>query len=162
METVDISSEDHSQQSSPGIGPRGQGTSGRRAASETSSGTSSSSRETSVRDTLMKRRNVQERQGDVMERHRHWSVSGVAGSGAQKAGAREAAQRYQSEPGAFDQYEERDDIRARLARQQEVIFAETVANRPQRRRQQVEMYQAETSRRDRKGGEGRTSRKQQE
>ena len=58
------------------------------------SDTSSSSRTTSVQDTLVKRRRAQERQSDVMERHRHWSVSGVAGTGAQREGAREAAPRY--------------------------------------------------------------------
>ena len=50
-----------------------------------------------MRDTLVKPRSVQERQSDVMERHRHWLVSGVAGSGAQRAGAREAAPRYHGE-----------------------------------------------------------------
>ena len=66
----------------------------RRAASDTSTGTISSSRTTNVQDTLVKRRSVQERQSDMMERHRHWLVCGVAGSGAQRAGAREAAPRY--------------------------------------------------------------------
>ena len=62
--------------------------------SDTSSSTSSSRSMTSVRDTMAKRRRQSSRQDDVMERHRHWSVSGVAGAGAQRAGAREAAPRY--------------------------------------------------------------------
>ena len=39
-------------------------------------------------------RSAQERQSNMMEKNRHWSVSGVAGTGAQRAGAREAAPRY--------------------------------------------------------------------
>ena len=63
---------------------------GRRAESNTSSSRST----TSVRHTMVKRRRPSGRQDDVMERHRHWSVSGVAGTGAQRAGSREAAPRY--------------------------------------------------------------------
>ena len=66
----------------------------RRAASDTSSSTSSSRSTTSVKATLERRRRQSKRQDDVMERHRHWSVSGVAGTGAQRAGAREAVPRY--------------------------------------------------------------------
>ena len=66
----------------------------RRAMSNTNTGTRSSSAATNVRDTLVKRKSIQERQSDVMERHLHWSFSGVAGSEAQRAGAREAAPRY--------------------------------------------------------------------
>ena len=65
----------------------------RRAASNISSSTSSSSSTTSVWDTLVKR-STQGRRSNVIERHRHWSVSRVAGAGAQRAGAREAAPRY--------------------------------------------------------------------
>ena len=43
---------------------------------------------------MERRRRQSGRQDDVMERHRHWSVSGVAGTGAQRAGAREAVPRY--------------------------------------------------------------------
>ena len=63
---------------------------GRRAESNTSSSRST----TSVRHTMVKRRRPSGRQDDVMERHRHWSVSGLAGTGAQRVGAREAAPRY--------------------------------------------------------------------
>ena len=66
----------------------------RRAASETSSSTSSSRSNTSVKATMERRRRQSGRQDDVLEQHRHWSVSGVAGAGAQRAGAREAAPRY--------------------------------------------------------------------
>ena len=66
----------------------------RRAASETSSSTSSSRSNTSVKATMERRRRQSGRQEDMLERHRHWSVSGVAGAGAQRAGAREAAPRY--------------------------------------------------------------------
>ena len=43
---------------------------------------------------MERRRQQSGRQDDMMARHRHWSVSGVAGTGAQRAGAREAAPRY--------------------------------------------------------------------
>ena len=66
----------------------------RRAESDTGSSTSSSRSTTIMRDTMVKRRRQSGRQDDVMERHRHWSVSGVAGTGAQRAGAKEAAPRY--------------------------------------------------------------------
>ena len=39
-------------------------------------------------------RHLEGSRSDMMERHRHWSVSGVTGAGAQRAGAREAAPRY--------------------------------------------------------------------
>ena len=65
-----------------------------RAASETSSNTRSSRSNTSVKATMERRRRQSGRQDDVLEQHRHWSVSGVAGAGAQRAGAREAAPRY--------------------------------------------------------------------
>ena len=43
---------------------------------------------------MARRRRQSGRQDHVLERHRHWSVSGVAGTGALRAGAREAAPRY--------------------------------------------------------------------
>ena len=66
----------------------------RRAASDTNSSTSSSRNRTSVRDTMEKRRRQSKRQDNEMDRHGHWSISGLAGTGAQRAGAREAAPRY--------------------------------------------------------------------
>ena len=74
----------------------GEGEGGRkRAASDTSSSSTNSSRgNTNVKATLQKRRRQSGRQDDVMERHCHWSVSGVPGEGAQRAGAREEAPRY--------------------------------------------------------------------
>ena len=75
---------------------RGKGVKGsrRRAASDTSSSTSSSRSTTTVRDTMERRRRQSGRQDDVMERHRHWSVSGVSGTGALRAGVRETRPRY--------------------------------------------------------------------
>ena len=63
-----------------------------RAASDNDSGSVRSS--TSVKTTLQKRKNKSGRQDNVLERHCHWSVSGVAGQGAQWAGARDEAPRY--------------------------------------------------------------------
>ena len=47
-----------------------------------------------MKATMEKRRRQSGRQDDVLEQHCHWSVSGVAGAGALRAGAREAAPRY--------------------------------------------------------------------
>ena len=115
----------------------------RRAASDTSSSTSSSRSSTSVKATLEKRRRQSGRQDDVLERHRHRSVSGVPGAGAQRAGTREEAPRYhgtgkQMQEGDCERDDDEDatdarpDIQARLRRAPEVIVADTWANRPQR------------------------------
>ena len=82
----------------------GEGQGGRkRAASDTGSSTSSSRsgnsvkanhKSTSAKVVLAKRRQQSGRQGNVLERHRHHSVSGVPGDGAHRAGAREEAPRY--------------------------------------------------------------------
>ena len=47
-----------------------------------------------MRDTMERRRRQSGRQDDVMERHRHWSVSGVSGTGALRAGVRETRPKY--------------------------------------------------------------------
>ena len=43
---------------------------------------------------MERRRRQSGRQDDVMERHRHWSVSGVSGTGALRAGVRETRPKY--------------------------------------------------------------------
>ena len=80
---------------------RKEGKGGRkRAASDTGSSTSSSRsgnsvkanhQSTSAKVVLAKWRQQSGRQGNVLERHRHHSVSGVPGDGAHRAGAREEA-----------------------------------------------------------------------
>ena len=120
---------------------------------------------------MQKRRRRQSgRQDDVLERHRHWSVSGVPGAGAQRAGAREEAPRYHStgeqvqevdgeRDGERDDDEDatdsRPDIQARLRRAPEVIVADTWANRPQRTRAPTDIYQAGTKTGVKKPGRGR-------
>ena len=65
----------------------------KRAASDTSSSSSNSRGHTNIQATLQKRRRQSGRLDDVMERHRHWTVSGVPGAGAE-GGAQEEALRY--------------------------------------------------------------------
>ena len=97
----------------------------------------------------------------MLERHRHWSVSGVPG-----AGAREEAPRYHStgmqvQEGDDEQDNDEDatnsrpDIQARLRRAAEVIVADTWANRPQRNRAPTDIYQAGTKTWVKKPGRGR-------
>ena len=130
-----------------------------RAASDTGSSNSSSRSGTSVKTTLQKRRSKSGRQADVLERHRHWSVSGVAGQGAQRAGSRDEVPRYygtgeqvQEVDGKRDGERDNDedatdprhDIQARLRRSTDVIVANTWANQPQRTRSAIDKYQAGT------------------
>ena len=102
----------------------------------------------------------------MLERHRHRSVSGVPGSGAPRAGAREEAPRdhgtgkqVQEGDGERDDDEDatdsRPDIQARLRRAPEVIVADTWANRPQRTRAPTDKYQAGTKTGAKKPGRGR-------
>ena len=62
--------------------------------SDARGGTSSSRSSTSAEHTLQKRRSQSARQDNVLERHRHWSTTGVKGSGALRAGARESRPQY--------------------------------------------------------------------
>ena len=104
------------------------------------------------------------KQDNVLERHRHWSVSGVPGEGAQRAGAREEAPRYygtgervQEVDGGHDEdaTDSRHNIQARLRRSPDVIVADTWANRPQRTRAPINKYQAGTKTGAKKPGRGR-------
>ena len=157
----------------------GEGQGGRkRAASDTGSSTSSSRsgnsvkanhQSTSAKVVLAKRRQQSGRQGNVLERHRHHSVSGVPGDGAHRAGARDEAPRYyrtgeqvQEVDGQRDgeRYDDEDatdprhDIQARLRRAPDVIMAGTWANRPQRTRSAIDKYQAGTKTVAKKPGRG--------
>ena len=138
----------------------------KRAASDTGSSTSSSRSSTNGKATLEKRRRQSGRQDDVLERHPHWSVSGVPGAGAQRAGARGEAPRYHSagmqvQEGDDEQDDDEDatdsrpDIQARLRRAPEVIVADTWANRPQRTRAPTDIYQGGTKTGVKKPGRGR-------
>ena len=111
----------------------------RRAASDTSSSMSSSRSSTSIKAAWEKRRRQRGRQDEVLERHRHRSVSGVPGAGAPRAGAREEAPRdhgtgkqVQEGDGERDDDEDatdsRPDIQARLRRAPEVIVADDRAD----------------------------------
>ena len=149
----------------------GEGEGGRkRAASDTGSSTRSSRSGTSFKATLQKRRRQSGRQNTVLERHRHWSVSGVAGQGAQRAGAREEVPRYYGtgeqvqevdgeRDGERDDDEDatdpRHDIQARLRRAPGVIVADTWANRPRTTRAPIDKYQAGTKTGAKKPGRGR-------
>ena len=150
----------------------------KRAASDSSSSNSSSRsgnnvkanhESTSAKVVLAKRRQQSGRQGNVLERHRHHSVSGMPG-GAQRAGARERAARYQGtrEQGQAvdeqrggewhddeDATNPRRDIQARLIRSPEVIMAATWANRPQQTRAATDKYQAGTKTGPKTPGRGR-------
>ena len=120
--------------------------------------------------TLQKRRRQSGQQDNVLERHCHWSVSGVAGQGAQRAGAREEVPRYYGtgeqvqevdgkRDGERDDDEDatdpRHDIQARLRRSPDVIVADTWANRPQQTRSAIDKYQARTKKVAKKPGRGR-------
>ena len=120
----------------------------------------------------------------MLERHRHWSVSGVPGTGAQRAGAREEVPRYHGtgeqvqevdggqdderdddedatdarqdgkQDNDKDATEARPDMQASLRRSPEAIVDDTWANRPQRTRAPIDKYQAVTKTGAKKPGGG--------
>ena len=130
----------------------GEGQGGRkRAASDTGSSTSSSKsnnsikanhNSTSAKVVMAKRRRQSGRQDNMLERHRHHSVSGVPGDGARYygTGEQEADDERDDEEEATndgrdderdddqDANDPRHDIQARLRRSPNVIVADTWAN----------------------------------